>query len=118
MGAATAIVSAMNRLALGSLLALACGCGAPSTSHEGQSRLVAMRIVCDAPLTCEPARSAPASARMTIMAHWMSQHVTNEEVLALLRELGSLEWSMRAPRLREAATAVGLESCAFADEME
>ncbi|MFO0684853.1 MAG: hypothetical protein U0234_22540 [Sandaracinus sp.] len=93
------------------LAAMGLGTSCSQSRHDGMQRL------CDSWARCEQCPSAPVATRATLLFAQIQADVSNEEVLALLRDGRDLPGPERAARLREAAAAEGIPSCALADEM-
>ena len=89
------------------LLFLAC-----SASYESD-----MRVWCDAPTASGMTKADPA-VKWMVLASYLSKHLSNGEVLALMKQGKSLPEKDRAAFLREKAAKVGITKCQLADVLE
>lgn len=82
-----------------------------------QSRHDGMQQLCDSWSSCEACRTAPVASRATLLWEHVQAHVTNTDALAILTTTRDLPGPERAARMRAAAAAEGITTCALADAM-
>lgn len=96
----------MSRLAAVLVLALV---GCSQSRHDG------LQAVCDSWSQCEECRTTTPDRRAAVLGAHLEADVSNDEAMELLRSTRDLPPTERAARLREAAAAEDIASCASAD---
>ena len=81
-----------------------------------QSRRAALKVICDAPVSCTACMQAKPVQKQTLLSRHIAQRLSNREVVEFYEQLAMASPSVRQSMLVDQLQGVGFDSCPYLDQ--
>ncbi|MGH1347853.1 MAG: hypothetical protein ACRBN8_40235 [Nannocystales bacterium] len=77
-----------------------------------------MKVVCQATVTCSECLQSEPDQQALKLAQYIDKNTSDPEVRALFSELATLAPAQKVAKVRDAASAAGIDACPYVDWLD